>query len=340
MFAKEKNSTFGTQKNKIMLTFQEALAIINREIKDIDYPKNPQSLYEPIAYILDLKGKKIRPILTLLACNLYKEDVGDAVNMALAWEIFHNFTLMHDDVMDKADMRRGQATVHKKWNENTAILSGDAMLILSYIYITKSNEKHLKELIELFSKTATEICEGQEYDMQFENRLDVTEDEYLNMICLKTAVMLGASLMSGAIIGGASEQDQKYLFDFGINLGLSFQIQDDLLDAYGNPSVFGKKIGGDILCNKKTYLLISALNISNKEEKEELLWWLKSMDNGEEKIKAVVDLYDRIHIKEKAHDKIEYYYQKAMQALSFVDVEENKKDVLINLAKELMIRES
>jgi len=323
-----------------MLTFQEALAIINRGIENIDYPKQPQSLYEPIAYILDLKGKKIRPILTLLACNLYKEDTSEAVDMALAWEIFHNFTLMHDDVMDKADMRRGQSTVHKKWNENTAILSGDAMLILAYTYVTKSNEKHLKELMDLFSKTAIEICEGQEYDMQFESRLNVTEDEYLNMICLKTAVMLGASLRSGAILGGANEDDQRFLYDFGINLGLAFQIQDDLLDAYGDTSVFGKKIGGDILCNKKTYLLVSALNISQKEEKEELLGWLDSTDNEDAKIKAVIDLYDKIHVKEKAFDKMEYYYQKAMQALNSVSVEENKKSVLINLAKELMVRES
>ena len=330
----------GSEKRRIMLTFQEALAIINREIKNIDYPKQPSNLYEPIAYILDLKGKKIRPILTLLACNLYKENTSEAINMALAWEIFHNFTLMHDDVMDKADMRRGQATVHKKWNENTAILSGDAMLILSYIYVAKSNEKYLKELMNLFSKTAAEICEGQEYDMQFENRLDVTEDEYLNMICLKTAVMLGASLMSGAIIGGSNEKDQKFLFDFGINLGLAFQIQDDLLDAYGDSSVFGKKIGGDILCNKKTYLLVSALSVSDKEEKEKLLWWLKSTDNGDEKIKAIIDLYDRMHIKEKSRDKIEYYYQKAIQALNSVDVEEHKKDVLVSFAKELMVRES
>ena len=327
-------------KNKIMLTFQEALAIISREIKSINYPAHPQNLYAPIAYILDLKGKKIRPILTLLACNLYKENTSEAVNMALAWEIFHNFTLMHDDVMDKADMRRGQATVHKKWNENTAILSGDAMLILSYMYVAKSNEKHLKELITLFSKTATEICDGQEYDMQFENRLDVTEDEYLNMIRLKTAVMLGATLMSGAIIGGASEQDQKYLYDFGINLGLAFQIQDDLLDAYGDSSIFGKKIGGDILCNKKTYLLVSALNSSDQKEREGLLQWIKTTDKDEEKIDAVVCLYDKMLVKEKAQDKMEFYYQKAMQALEAVDVEGSKKSVLIGLAKELMVRES
>ena len=323
-----------------MLTFQEALATVNREIKNINYPEQPRKLYEPIAYILDLKGKKVRPILTLLACDLFKENTSEAVDVALAWEIFHNFTLMHDDVMDRADMRRGQATVHKKWNENTAILSGDAMLILSYVYLAKADQKYLKRLMDLFSKTAIEICEGQEYDMQFESRLDVTEDEYLNMIRLKTSVMLGATLMSGAIVAGAKEQDQKLLYDFGINLGLAFQIQDDLLDAYGDSSVFGKKIGGDILCNKKTYLLISALNTSEQDKKEELLQWLETTDNDDEKIKSVVNLYNQMRVKEKAQDKMEYYYQKAMQALKSVDVEDCKKEVLKSLAKELMVRES
>jgi geranylgeranyl diphosphate synthase type II len=323
-----------------MLSFQEALTIVNREIKKIDYPTQPENLYDPIAYLLDLKGKRIRPALTLLACNLYKEEVTKAVNMALAWEIFHNFTLMHDDVMDKADMRRGQLTVHKKWSENTAILSGDSMLILAYHYIAKSDNDHLKELLNLFSTTASEICEGQQYDMSFENRLDVTEDEYLNMIRLKTAVLLGASLKSGAIIGGANENDSRFLYDFGINLGLAFQIQDDLLDAYGDSSVFGKKIGGDILCNKKTYLLVSALNASGKKEKEELLLWLNSSDNEEGKIQAIIGLYDTMRIKEKARNQMECFYQKAMQALKSVGVEEYKKSILISLAEELMDRKS
>jgi geranylgeranyl diphosphate synthase type II len=323
-----------------MITFSEALSSIEQAIKDIPYPKQPDRLYKPIAYLLSLKGKKIRPALTLLACDLFQKNTEDALNMAVAWEIFHNFTLMHDDVMDNADIRRGQPSVHKKWNKNTAILSGDAMLILAYKYLAKSNYHNPVELLNLFSTTAAEICEGQEYDMQFESRLNVKEEEYLNMIRLKTAVMLGACLKSGAIIGGATEEDQNLLYDFGLNLGLAFQIQDDILDVYGDSSVFGKKIGGDILCNKKTYLLVNALNTKNEEEKKELLFWLQTNNRNEEKIAAVTSLYNRLLLKEKARDKMEYYYRKAIRKLDQVNVPTEKKNVLINLAEELMNRKS
>jgi geranylgeranyl diphosphate synthase type II len=323
-----------------MLTFQTALNLINREIRNIDYPQRSGNLYEPVAYLLTLKGKRIRPVFTLLACDLYKEDVRASLPMAVAWEIFHNFTLMHDDVMDSADMRRGNPTVHKKWDENTAILSGDAMLILAYTYLAKTAPVHLNTLLDLFSVTASGICRGQEYDMQFERRLDVTEDEYLEMIHLKTAILLGASLKSGAIIGGSKETDCDLLYDFGINLGLAFQIQDDLLDVFGDPLVFGKKIGSDILCNKKTYLLINALNTSDEKEKNELLFWLNTQDKGAEKIEAVTRLYTRLHVKEKAGEKIEQYYRKAIQAFQGLDVDENKKSVLMHLAEELMDRKS
>jgi geranylgeranyl diphosphate synthase type II len=324
-----------------MITFSEALSYIESAIKDIPYPKQPQKLYEPIAYLLSLKGKKIRPALTLLACNLFKQEIDDAVNMALAWEIFHNFTLMHDDVMDNADIRRGQPCVHKKWNENTAILSGDAMLILAYRYLAKSPVHNRKELLDLFSTTAAEICEGQEYDMQFENRLDVKEEEYLNMIRLKTAVMLGASLKSGAIIGGATEKDKNLLYDFGLNLGIAFQIQDDILDVYGDPSVFGKKIGGDILCNKKTYLLVNALNTKDEKEKEILLFWLQAGNNqNEEKIAEITSLYDRLLLKEKAQEKMDDYYREAIRKLNKVSVPAEKKNILLNFAEKLMNRNS
>jgi geranylgeranyl diphosphate synthase type II len=323
-----------------MLTFRKAVELIEQEIQHTDYPKEPSSLYEPIAYLLALKGKRVRPAFTLLGCNLYKEDVSDALPMAVAWEIFHNFTLMHDDVMDQATMRRGNPTVHKKWNENTAILSGDAMLILAYTYLAKSAPVHLNVLLDLFSDAASGICRGQEYDMQFEKRLDVAESEYLEMIRLKTAILLGACLKSGAIIGGAKEKDCNLLYDFGINLGLAFQIQDDLLDVFGDPLVFGKKIGSDILCNKKTYLLISALNTSDEKEKNDLLFWLDCKDKTEEKIAAVTCLYTRLHVKEKAREKMEQYYAKATCALQELDIKENKKSVLINLAEELMNRES
>jgi geranylgeranyl diphosphate synthase type II len=323
-----------------MITFQDALVIINREIQSIEYPASPSGLYNPIAYLLLLKGKKVRPALTLLACNLYRENVNDAIYPALAWEIFHNFTLMHDDVMDKADVRRGQPTVHKKWNENTAILSGDAMLIFAYMYMAKSPQKNLKQLLDLFSDTAADICNGQQYDMEFESRTDVTENEYIHMIRLKTAVMLGACLKSGAIVGGATENDQQNLYEFGINLGIAFQIKDDLLDVYGNPNVFGKKIGGDILCNKKTYLLINALNSADEENKAELLRWIHTDVRSEEKIEAVRKLYDKLAIEEKARNAIRIYYKKSMHALQSVGVNEDKKKILTNLAENLMEREN
>jgi geranylgeranyl diphosphate synthase type II len=322
-----------------MLSLQDTLDIINREIQAIRYPQMPSGLYEPIAYLLAMKGKKLRPAFTLLACNLYRDNIDAAVCPALAWEIFHNFTLIHDDVMDKADLRRNQPAVHKKWNENTAILSGDAMLIFSYVFMTKSVTEHLKPLLDLFSKTATEICEGQQYDMEFEQRSDVSEEEYLEMIRLKTAVMLGACLRSGAIIGGADETDRQNLYDFGIYLGIAFQIKDDLLDVYGNPDVFGKKAGGDILCNKKTYLLINALNIADTTDKAELLQWLACNDRPEEKIAAIRGLYDKLAIPGKADETVRFFYEKALTALQAVSVDENKKKILKNIAKDLMERE-
>ncbi|MDR0412640.1 MAG: polyprenyl synthetase family protein [Dysgonamonadaceae bacterium] len=324
-----------------MITFSEAITYIERATQGIRYPEQPPMLYEPMAYLLSLKGKKVRPALALLSCNLFREKVDDAIPIALAWEIFHNFTLMHDDVMDRADIRRGQPSVHKKWNENTAILSGDAMLILAYKYLAKSPVRHQRELLDLFSATAAEICEGQAYDMLFESRLDVKEEEYLHMIRLKTAVMLGAALKSGAITGGAPEKDKDLLYAFGLNLGIAFQIQDDMLDVYGDPSVFGKKIGGDILSNKKTYLLVNALNTKEESEKATLLRWLQAGGHPqEEKIAAITALYDRLLLKEKAHGKMEYYYRKAVRQLAQVNVPAGRKDVLLNLAQKLMNRNS
>ena len=321
------------------MTFEEALSLVNQKVSDIQFPKQPPRLYDPIVYLLAMKGKKIRPTLTLLAHNLYKEDVKGAINMALAWEIFHNFTLMHDDVMDKADIRRGEPTVHKKWNENTAILSGDAMLILAYKQILKIPEPYLRELLDLFSTTAIEICAGQEYDMQFENRLDVREEEYLNMIRLKTAVLLGAALKSGAILGDADMSDQNRLYDFGINMGMAFQIQDDFLDVYGDPVLFGKKIGGDILCNKKTYLLVSALNTEKEQDKSELLQWLNTDDQPDEKIKAITDIYNRLFLKDKARSLMKSYYQNALCLLRELNLPAEKTEVLMNFTKELMYRQ-
>jgi geranylgeranyl diphosphate synthase type II len=323
-----------------MLNFQEALTIVNKEIQAIEYPEAPSGLYAPISYILALKGKKIRPAITLLACNLYKDNIDEAINPALAWEIFHNFTLMHDDVMDKAELRRGQVTVHKKWNENTAILSGDVMLILAYQYMLKSAPAYRNPLLHLFSQTAAMICEGQQFDMEFENCQEISPEKYINMIRLKTAVMLGACLKTGGIIAGACENDLQNLYDFGINLGIAFQIKDDYLDVYGNPDVFGKTTGGDILCNKKTFLSVQALNSEEENVRKNMLLWMSNNDISEKKIEAVRNLYDSAAIGEKADRAINRYYEKAVSALQSVSVSEEKKSVLYDLAQNLMNRDN
>jgi len=321
------------------MTLSNALTIINREIQSIEYPQNPSGLYDPIAYLLSLKGKKIRPALTLLACNLYSGELNEAIPVALAWEIFHNFTLMHDDVMDKADLRRGHATVHKKWNENTAILSGDAMLILSYIYMAKSSPQHLKILLDLFSDTAAKICEGQQFDMEYEQQTFISENDYIEMIRLKTAVMLGACLKSGAIIGKANADDLQNLYEFGVSIGIAFQIKDDWLDVYGDPRIFGKKTGGDILCNKKTFLLVTALETAKNEDREALLYWLGNPSQSDEKINAIRTIYDKLSVKEKTQTVLQSYYQQAMSALEKVSVETAKKKVLEDIAGKLIERE-
>jgi len=324
-----------------MLSFNEALDIVNRKIEEIIYPENPQNLYAPIQYILSLKGKKVRPVLSLLSCNLYKEDISEVISPALAWEIFHNFTLMHDDLMDKAEVRRGKPVVYKVWDENTAILSGDAMLILSYQYIADTPFSKLKPVLDLFSKTAMEICAGQQYDMDFEKRLDVSVDEYIEMIRLKTAVLLGASLKTGAIIGDAPSADAEKLYDFGMNIGLAFQIKDDLLDVYGDPAVFGKQIGGDILCNKKTFLLINALNLAGGTDKEMLLQQITSGNiDPKTKIQTVTEIYNRLNLKAIAESKMDEFYQKALDSLHAVQIDDRKKTILIDFAKDLMNRES
>jgi geranylgeranyl diphosphate synthase type II len=321
------------------MTFSEALTIIDKEIQSIEYPQNPAELYDPIVYLLALKGKKIRPALTLLACNLFSGDVKEAIPVALAWEIFHNFTLMHDDLMDKADLRRGQTTIHKKWSDNTAILSGDAMLILSYKYMSKTSPQYLKTLLDLFSDTAARICEGQQYDMEYEKRTAISGKEYLEMIRLKTAVMIGACLESGAIAGGANKADQQTLYHFGELLGIAFQIKDDWLDTYGNSDLFGKKTGGDILCNKKTFLLVTALETANKKDKNTLLKWLDNHTQPEEKINAIRRLYDTLYIEEKTQAVLQDYYHQSISALRKVSIESTKKTILEDIAGELIKRE-
>lgn len=323
-----------------MKTINEISDIISSELSQIDWNKAPRGLYEPIGYVLSMGGKRIRPALTLMACNLFSNDVQPAVNSALGLEIFHNFTLLHDDIMDKADVRRGQPTVHKKWDDNTAILSGDVMQISAYQFMAQTPANQLKRSLDLFSRTAAEICEGQQYDVEFEHRDRVEAVEYLEMIRLKTAVLLGASLQIGAWIGGAGEEDAQLLYDFGINIGLAFQLKDDLLDVYGDAATFGKKIGGDILCNKKTYMLIHALEKAKGKDAEELQNWLDVSDSklSEDKILAVTSLYNKLGVKQICEDKMQFFYSKAVANLEKVSVLENKKQELRNIADKLMFR--
>lgn len=323
-----------------MKTFNEITQLVSETLDNIRWDKEPRGLYEPIGYVLAMGGKRIRPALTLMACDLFDNNLQQALNTAIGIEIFHNFTLLHDDIMDKADVRRGQPTVHRKWNDNTAILSGDVMQIAAYQYVTKTPSHCLQEVLDLFSTTAAEICEGQQYDVDFESRDDVKADEYLEMIRLKTAVLLGCALKCGALIGRASESDAQNLYEFGINIGLAFQLKDDLLDVYGDEATFGKKIGGDILCNKKTYLLIHALKNASGVDALELQRWISCRDeqSADAKIMAVTSLYDKLGVKQICEDKMQYFYDMAIANLDHLSVNINKKQELRILARNLMRR--
>jgi len=305
-----------------MFTASQLLDKINNYISEIQFTREPKGLYEPIEYILSLGGKRIRPVLMLMAYNLYREDVASIYDPAAAIEVYHNHTLLHDDLMDRSDMRRGKPTVHKVWNDNTAILSGDAMLILAFRLMTAAPSEHLKEVMELFGLTTLEICEGQQLDMEFES------------------VLLAGSLKIGAILAGATAEDAENLYNFGMQIGVAFQLQDDLLDVYGDPEVFGKKIGGDILCNKKTYMLIKALNRADEKQREELDRWLNADDcQPAEKIEAVTGLYNQLNIRNVCENKMREYYTSAMESLAAVAVAEERKKELKNLVKLLMYRE-
>lgn len=325
-----------------MFKSSELLEKINRHIAELQFTRRPAGLYEPVSYVLSLGGKRIRPVLMMMAYNLYKEDVESIFNQATGIEVYHNYTLLHDDLMDQADRRRGKPTVHKVWNENMAILSGDAMLVLAYQFMAEGCPAGLlKPVMDLFSLTALEICEGQQFDMEFETRDDVTEEEYLEMIRLKTSVLLAAALKLGAMLGGASEEDAARLYDFGVNLGVAFQLKDDLLDVYGDVKVFGKNIGGDILCNKKTYLLIQAYRQASDAQRAELERWVKAGQfDPAEKIAAVTALYDAIGVKALCERKIEGYTRRAEESLAQVSVPTTRKQELQALMEALMHRES
>nr|WP_319573659.1 polyprenyl synthetase family protein [uncultured Draconibacterium sp.] len=299
----------------------------------------PVELYAPIKYSLDMGGKRLRPVLVLLAFNMFSEAIEKAISAAVGIEVFHNFTLLHDDIMDKADVRRSRPTVHKQFSENAAILSGDAMAFQSYRYFLEERSEALPEVLEVFSKTAIEVCEGQQFDMDFEQRMDVTEEEYLEMIRLKTAVLLACSLKVGALLANAPENLANQLYDFGINLGLAFQLQDDLLDTFGDQAVFGKQIGGDILANKKTFLLINALAEASENEKATLTSWSEKTDfNPKEKIAAVTELYQSIGVKNIAEEKVNDFFNRAIQILDDLDVPGTLKQPLRNLAHKMLTR--
>lgn len=317
----------------------EILTAVEEFIARLPYDRKPESIYEPIKYVLSIGGKRIRPVLMLLAYNMYKDDPKRILMQACALETYHNYTLLHDDLMDNADVRRGMPTVHKKWNANTAILSGDSMLVMAYQRMAQCPQDKLKPVIELFTETALEIGEGQQYDMDFETRNDVTEEEYIEMIRLKTSVLLACATKIGAIMAGAPESDQGNLYNFGEQIGLAFQLQDDLLDVYGDPKVFGKAIGGDITCNKKTFMLINAFNRADDRQRAELEKWVDTTDfDRNEKIAAVTKIYDEIGIRALCEEKIEYYFNQARTYLDAVCVEDGKKLEMMEYADRLMKR--
>lgn len=324
-----------------MFTDTQLLDKVNDYISHLNYGKQPDGLYEPIQYAMSLGGKRIRPVLMMMAYNLYRDDVDSILSQAAGIETYHNYTLMHDDLMDNAELRRGKPTVHKKWSSNTAVLSGDAMQVIAYRLMTGTGGRYVPAVMKLFTQTAMQVCEGQQYDMDFETRMDVYEHEYLEMIRLKTSVLLAASLKIGALLAEAPDEDAQFLYDFGINLGVAFQLRDDILDVYGDPRVFGKKIGGDILSNKKTYMLIQALRRATPEQLAELKKWLSAVDfDPDEKIKAVTALYDDIDVRSLCEDRISHYTLLAETNLNMVKVPEEKKLPLLDEMNKLMFREA
>ena len=324
-----------------MYSLKDFQEIIGNEIKELQIGNNPKGLYEPIQYVLAIGGKRIRPALCLLAYQLFntKKLSPEIIYPALGLEVFHNFTLLHDDVMDSADIRRNQPTVHVKWDDNTAILSGDAMMIKAYQYMSMCPKENLSEVMAEFNKLALGVCEGQQYDMDFEQKNDVTVDEYLGMIRLKTSVLIAGSLKIGAIIGGASNEEMNLLYEFGENIGIAFQIQDDYLDVYGNTASFGKSIGGDIVNNKKTFLLLQALQKADGSLRGELDMWMdKKGGDNTEKIDGVRAIYDKLNIRELSQKLMNDYFEKAIRALETVNVNNKLKEDLKQFAINLIDR--
>ena len=323
-----------------MKKLKELQLLISDAVEGLSYPENPASLYEPISYILSLGGKRMRPALLLMACDLFGGNVEAAIPPALAIEVFHNFSLMHDDIMDNAPLRRGKATVHERWNPNVAILSGDVMLVEAYKLITQVDDAVLRSALDIFNKTAVGVCEGQQLDMEFEQRDNVSIAEYLEMIRLKTAVLLGGALKIGALIGGSSEKDAELLSSFGEHLGIAFQLQDDILDVYGDPEKFGKQVGGDIISNKKTWLLIKALELANLDQRKELDHWIAlTKFDYTKKVDAVTAIYNRLNIRQHAENAMQAYSEKAFEALDAINLPDAHKQYLRDFADGLLVRE-
>jgi geranylgeranyl diphosphate synthase, type II len=320
---------------------EKFFSILDQTISKERFGKQPESLYEPIRYLMKLGGKRLRPTLTLFSYSLYKQDIRAIAPYAIAVEAFHNFTLMHDDIMDKAPLRRGNPTVHKKWNVNTAILSGDVMLVKVYELFSSLEGNKLKAVLKSFNRCAAEVCEGQQWDMEFESTANVKEKDYLNMIRQKTAVLLGFSLELGAILGDASDEDRKALREFGTNIGIGFQLKDDLLDAFADPRKFGKQVGGDIIANKKTYLLIKALEKAKGKTKTELKKWLETKKFSKRaKVDAVKKIYEKLDIQRLTDQKINHYFKKGFNSLEKVSVNDDMKERLRIYAQSLIARQS
>lgn len=323
-----------------MHSIEQLQNIINKAIAETKYTAKPAELYEPISYLMRLGGKRMRPVLVLVSTELFGGDVLKALDAAIGIELFHNFTLMHDDIMDKAPLRRGNPTVHVKWNESAAILSGDVMFVEAYKLMIQVDDSILRKVLDIFSDTASGVCQGQQADMNFEKRDQVSLEEYIEMIRLKTAVLLAGSMQIGALIGGAEKEQADLLYEFGENLGLAFQLQDDILDVYGDPEKFGKQVGGDILADKKTFLLIKARELARGESASELAKWLNRPDVlPDNKVDAITSIYNSLGVRKLAEAEMENYVRKALNALDKIIVENSRKELLRGFAEQLLIRE-
>ncbi|MCQ2974909.1 MAG: polyprenyl synthetase family protein [Bacteroidales bacterium] len=322
-----------------MKTFEDLRHLVETEFQNLSLPKSPSNFYSPVKYVLSQGGKRMRPVFTLLACNIFSDDVEKALKPALGMEIFHNFTLLHDDIMDHSDMRRGKPTVNVKWCDNIAILAGDGMAFIASKYVAQAPEAVRSQVCDIFYQTAIEVCEGQQYDMDFENSNSVKEDDYIEMIRLKTAVLPAACLKIGALIGGASLDDANHLYNLGINVGLAFQLQDDLLDVYSSPEVLGKPIGGDIVENKKTFMLIKTLEMLDSIQQKDLLKYMANKDLvRHEKIAYVTDIYSRLKIAEICQKKIDFYFDEAKKELSALNVDSSRLEIIKSFVEKISTR--